>query len=173
MHVAHIWMTNTGVSDVADIKPFEVGARGQAVQLWAVHYHVYNSLADVALTWLGIALCENPDIADKYPGGPAAFRTGFGSVLFQRTASLYGRATWHMRRGTTGLGDTGSYNRDVNSVIVPLYGIVRPRRQVLLACGIGYTAKIDVGAEIYYTAVGGVPDLISAVDLARGKYRRS
>jgi len=136
--------------------PVEMGARGEAVELWGLHL-ITGEMAVVVSQSLMVALSSNPRHELTPPGGEDAF------VL---DPALYGMAL--VRKSThTNVGEIS-----IPQAFVPLYGIVRPRRQILVWSFIRPAANVVFRVEIYYRPVSlNKPDL-DALNLKYGKYRR-
>lgn len=142
--------------------PIELGARGGLVQLWGIHH--YLAQAPVSTDYGGLwasALSSNPDhvgdIAlglDEFIGSPA----------------LYGTMTVASGVSTT---VTGAQSSRYWAMYTPLYGIVRPRRQVWVLYLVIHEGFHRMGIEVYYSEIeaGRVDE--DAVNRKFGKYRRA
>ncbi|KKL76098.1 hypothetical protein LCGC14_2048320 [marine sediment metagenome] len=136
--------------------PVEMGARGEAVELWGLHL-IPGEMGVVVSQSLMVALSSNPSHELTPPGSEDAF-------LADR--ALYGMA---MARKTshTAIGEI-----IVPQDFVPLYGIVRPRRQILVWSFIRPAATLVFRVEIYYRPVSLNKHDLDALNLKYGKYRR-
>jgi len=141
--------------------PVELGGQGTLVRLWGVHHYIanINSTVPAASLW-GSALSSNPEHIGEL---------AFGLDEFMRSPALYG--TWLSPYRTIG---TGSQSLSLHTGLVPLYGIVRPRRQIWVLYLVGSAGSDRQGIEIYYNDdVGRDKDLIDETNRKFGKYRRS
>jgi len=142
--------------------PIEVGGRGKVVRLWAAHYHFWAPTAANALLRIADALSENPDHVGENTVTDGEMRT---------LTCLYGRSSFVQQ--ATG----ATYSKDWHTQIVPLYGIIRPRRQVwVMTCYFGTpaTSLLHRTLELYYSIPEELPrPIIDTINRARGKYRRT
>lgn len=140
--------------------PIEVGGRGKVVQLWGAHYLLTNM--DTALTFMQFVtgLSENPEHVLNPPAS---------AIAMSQSRAVYGRAHWNAGWA----GAAGTWN--TLGMWVPLYGIIRPRRQVWVMVGVqGESVQFNPVLELYYTPIDTLPrQVINAVNRSRGKYRRS
>ena len=136
--------------------PVEMGARGEAVELWGLHL-ITGEMAVVISQSLMVALSSNPRHELTPPGSEDAFALD---------PALYGMA---LTRKTSHTNVAESY---VPQIFVPLYGIVRPRRQILVWSFIRPAATLVFRVEIYYRPVSLNKQDLDALNLKYGKYRR-
>ena len=146
--------TDTGASVV-----FEIGARGVAVELIAIHYQFSGGWLPDANRQLFIGLSSNPVHQQTPP-------VSIDQFLVDR--AVYGIGYHHFLQVLT---VEGARTILLETLVIPLYGLVRPRRQILVATGASGGA-IQMRAEVYYR-----PTSLSRVDLDTlnlkyGKYRR-
>lgn len=134
----------------------EMGARGQAVELLGVHYTLSNLSAATSIG-IEIGLSSNPE-NEGFPF--------IGSVTPNFDPSVYGY--WDYSILT--LTGVGHVVREPQGII-PLYGLVRPRRQVLIFVFNGGTAELRT--EVYYRSVSLVKEDLDSLNLKFGKYRRT
>lgn len=140
--------------------PIEVGARGKAIQIWAVHHSIPQLHdADVGSEVWASALSSNPEHA---PAGAPDLDVFMGS------SAIYARSIYGLEKIITGPKAYWTTTR-----IIPCYGIVRPRRQVWVLFLIGFKGSHRPSIEIYYSEIGGTREDIDAVDRKHGKYRRT
>ena len=136
--------------------PVEMGARGEAVELWGLHL-VIGEMAVVVSQSLMVALSSNPRHELTPPGSEDAFIVD---------PALYGMA---MARKTT---HTNVGEISIPQSFVPLYGMVRPRRQIVVWSFIRPSATVVFRVEIYYRPVSLGKEDLNALNLKYGKYRR-
>ena len=136
--------------------PIEMGARGEAVELWGLHL-IIGEMAVIISQSLMVALSSNPRHELTPPGSEDAF------VI---DPALYGMA---MSRKTSHTNVGEIY---VPQNFVPLYGIVRPRRQILVWSFIRPAANVVFRVEIYYRPVSLNKADLDTLNLKYGKYRR-
>lgn len=142
----------------------EMGGRGQVVELWGVNYIVHDVLADAPLLQgFACSLSSNPEYLRG--GGPAA---GYNFAEWGDDPSVYARWSWWFRRPAA----ASHYDEElVTPTPLPMYGIVRPRRQVFL-CGENGATKLKATVEVYYRPIHLAQADQDAVDRKYGKYRR-
>jgi len=143
--------------------PIEMGGgEGNLVRLWAIHYNLELIKAIVPATYfIGIALSSNPE----HENNPID-----DFAIWQSDKALYGRHLWIA--DNTGTGNFAFWRKEA---IIPLYGLVRPRRQIMSILMFQYSAELlcGVGAEVYYQPTGAVADEREIVNRKYGKYKRS
>lgn len=136
----------------------DVGARGQAVELLAIHYNFRQFNANET-QYLLIALSSNPEHELVIPATAA---------LFLSDASSYGfLALNHLET----VGAAGVWQVLLPVIVVPLYGLVRPRRQILMWRFAG-DSSLSLRADIYYRPVSLNKTELDSLNLKYGKYRR-
>jgi hypothetical protein len=143
----------------------EVGGRGKLVQLWQVIYHFYDIVTANAALIIADALSEDPNHELAPPATIAAFA---------ESRALYGRSVWTTQ--ATQVTAVGYYHSQWQNQIVPLYGIIRPRRQLWVTYAVqGQPPALGKRSmELYYSVVPDLPGAIKdAINRKRGKYRRS
>ena len=139
---------------------FEVGSRGEAVKIIAIHYSVGRFFGAGTLTnRLKVALSTNPEHALSPPATEGEF---------MNDKALYGAISVGTEKfiGAPGVEEVGW----VTSVI-PLHGIIRPRRQIIVGFWISQLAA-NFRAEVYYIPVQMNKTELDALNLKYGKYRR-
>ncbi len=137
--------------------PVEMGARGEAVELLGIHTAI-TEVTNTSSFQLVTALCSNPAF---YPTPPI----GSTQALLE-DKSMYGVGV------IQGQTMTAVAAKVFILPIIPLYGIVRPRRQILvwsLAAGAAVVFRI----EIFYRPVKLGKEDLDSLNLKYGKYRRS
>ncbi|KKL81201.1 hypothetical protein LCGC14_1997140 [marine sediment metagenome] len=139
--------------------PFEAGARGEAVRLLAVHYS-YQPFPANGSYLIFAGLSSNPETSTA---PPASF------LAFLADKAIYGASAYSINEV---VGAAGVWQVRTSTQVIPLYGIIRPRRQlVVVHMTIG--GIFEIKAEIYYQPVAlGKTDL-DALNLKYGKYRRT
>jgi len=148
----------TGVPDTYEGAPIEMGAIGEVVELLAVHYSL--DVIGYPTNWrLGLGLSSNPEHLLNPPGSYEEFLVH---------NSIYGKMVlvWNWQ-------GTGVVWREFFTQIIPLYGIIRPRRQVFTIAYEGVTSLLWCVAEIYYRPVDVDKVTKDLVNRKFGKYRRS
>ena len=138
----------------------EVGGRGKVVQLWAAHYHITNFDTALVFAQWSTGISENPEHALDPP---------LSSSAMARSRAVYGRMTWNGGWA----GNAGTW--DVKPWVIPLYGIIRPRRQIWVNVGVmGEVNDFKPVLELYYTPIDTLPrQVLNSINRSRGKYRRS
>ena len=139
------------------------GGEGNLVRLWAAHWSIeFTDTRDgPVFSFLGCAISSDPEHILNPPGG---FQDALGHK------ALYARAIWNYAHD--GIGDTTSFT---NTQVIPLYGLVRPRRQVMTAIQLwGELEEVNsIGLEVYYTPMSAIRTEREEVNRKYGKYRRS
>jgi len=151
------------VEDSAELaQPMDTAARlsTEAIKLHGVEYNMSawdRNLVDVNCIF---CLSSNPE----HLVGPPSMIEIFDS---EATYAIY---KWDGRAAVAGT-DNG-YARMFNTGIIPLYGLIVPRRQIVcLDNNMGSTIKMR--ANIYYSIVQKKSDIIETLNRQRGKYRRT
>lgn len=126
-------------------------AANQLVKLWSIKYTFEGIVAGEKFCMLGLS--NNPSHLVSPPAGT--------EIISDQ--AIYAFFCWYNVLTTTG-GQT------MHTVQLPLYGLVVPKRQILISNQ--NLATIPIRAEIYYTAISASPEDIGAVNLKQGKYRR-
>ena len=140
---------------------FPIGIH-QVVSLLAIHWQL-ESMKNNATSGLFVAaLSENPEHELNPPIGVAEL---------QGNLSLYGMATWMQIAGQGG-SDWG-WATSSHTLIIPLYGILRPKRQVAVFASIWHTGVTGVRGEIYYEEETPPSNIVEAINRRSGKFRRS
>ena len=137
----------------------EIGARGEAVRLLAIHTSVLIMEA-VNNTRVGTALSSNPEHLATPP--PTI-------DLILQSKAIYGFSLFNHQRA---LVTSGGNDQSWVTLVIPLYGLVRPRRQVLLFGQTAGTAGNIVRVEVYYQPLELAKVELDALNLKYGKYRR-
>lgn len=151
----------TGASPTYESKPIEMGARGEVVSILGVHYSL-DYLVSGVLGYRYIALSSNPGHELTPPSTQDLF---FGDKAFYAFASFI-----NVFKVT---GDHYGLNDHFFSIFVPLYGMVRPRRQIICIGNLVGNEQFRLRTEVYYRPVHlGQPDLVT-INRKFGKYRRS
>lgn len=132
------------------------GGEGNVVELIAVHWHI--ELVNGAIMWQSLALSSNPEHLLTPPADIASN---------QLDVALYGRAVWIGR--TDAVGESWV----AGTIVVPLYGIIRPRKQIMVWGIIASTSVVGLTGEIYYRPVVLAQRDRDSINRKYGKYRRS
>jgi len=140
---------------------FPIGI-GEVVSLIAIHWHIEQMKQAIGQGIFIAALSENPDHELNPPIGVAEF---------QGNLSLYGMATWIQFSAYAGTDYSWGVNS--NSLIIPLYGILRPKRQVAVFANVWAGGYTGVRGEIYYIEERPGADIVNAISRRYGKYRRT
>lgn len=142
---------------------FPIGIK-QVVSLIAIHWAL-EQLKDSGAAGAGLfmaALSENPNHELTPPGGVAEF---------QSNPDLYGMVTW------TSFMDQSGINRSsqgiIGTQIIPLYGILRPKRQIAVFANIWAVSITGIRGEIYYEEEEPSGVVVDAISRRYGKYRRT
>lgn len=144
--------------------PVELGGgEGNLVKIWACHWNLENTPTEDGPFdgFLGMALSSNPE-HENNPIGLFA--------EFQSDPALYARAIYAYAHD--GIGDTTSF---LKNMVIPTYGLVRPRRQIMLVLNLWQQLEkfTGVGLEVYYTPWSVPSTEREEVNRKYGKYRRS
>lgn len=131
------------------------GGEGNLVRLLGAHWSIEGLVAGQTL--VGFALSSNPE---HLPAGAGAFD------FWLADKALYARAVWISNFVTSGYDSIGS-------IYVPLYGIIRPRRQIIVWTIINGEAATGFNLEVYYQPTTAPFTEREEVNRKYGKYRRS
>ena len=136
------------------------GGEGNLVQIWACHWN-FETLEAAAshVFFLGAALSSNPEHENTPLESFEDFQ--FNKALYARTVIV----SDHF--------GTGDSTVTVPQQIIPVYGLVRPRRQIAVIAKVALQINLGIGLEIYYTPVGATFTEREEVNRKYGKYRRS
>lgn len=130
--------------------PIEMGAKGFAVELFAAHYFVENAVGAFNSHF---ALSSNPEHELTPPPTTNDFLSD---------PAIYGHSG----------SEIASTFLTSMTRIIPLYGIIRPRRQILVWVWDTATATNFIRAEIYYRLIELGKTELDTLNLKYGKYRR-
>lgn len=143
--------------------PIELGGRGKVVRMWSVHYHTYFLDGDSQTIRIRQALSENPEHELRAPVLTAEFA---------QDKALYARSIVDSEIVNFAANQVGV--RQWESRVVPLYGLIRPRRQIWVNIITQGLKDMSPCIEVYYSPVSDLPrPIIDTINRARGKYRRS
>jgi len=151
----------TSAGAVSEAIPIEMGGQGKLVELLGVHYLVNYPGSPTGPFILCLGLSSNPNHLLTPPAHRAAFL---------EDVSIYG-AHIHCMAPVTA-GENYATSHVIDTKIIPLYGIIRPRRQVFVVRGDTGTA-ILIRIEVYYRPIAVKGVLRNVIDRKFGKYRRS
>lgn len=142
-------------------KPVEMGGgEGNLIQIWACHWTIdFIKMGPEADRFVGVALSSNPEHELTPP---------LNFEVFMEDKALYARQLWSFSHDGIGDSDNGQVTR-----VIPCYGLIRPRRQIMVAVIINGEAVVNWNLEVYYNAVGAVFTEREEVNRKYGKYRRS
>ena len=141
--------------------PVEMGAVGDAVELIAIHYNVLALTHSSNLNLL-MGLSSNPE----HLLAPPADR-----VMFTVDPALYGTIINGWMREL--VGESYGVGREYNPVIIPLHGLVRPRRQIFVVSYYALVFSVFYRAEIYYRPKSVGKDELDSINRKYGLYRRT
>lgn len=138
--------------------PMELGGgEGNLVKLVAVHWHI-ESIQFTSAVLILAGISSNPEHELTPP---------FDFDSFMQNKAIYGRGSWTAAALTSGFDSQ-------NGVVVPLYGLIRPRRQIMIVSVINSTAATRVTGEVYYEPFVETNRVErDRVNREFGKYRRS
>jgi len=156
-----IYARPTQTSYTSQRVEFPIGI-GDAVFLYAIHWHLERCFNGSAEGLFIAALSENPEHELVPPVGVAEF---------QGNPSLYGMATWVQMTWLAGAAYSSIAN--TNHLIVPLYGILRPKRQVAVFANVWSSGLTGIRGEVYYQEAKPASEVVDAINRRYGKYRRS
>ena len=156
-----IYSRTTQTSYTAIPVEFAVGI-GEAVSLIAIHWHLEQLSGVSAATLFMAALSENPEHELAPP---------LGIAEFQGNQSLYGMASFlnYLNLGGTDRGAGNCWG----SQIIPLYGILRPKRQIAVFANAWAAGLTGIRGEIYYEEELPSRQVVDAISRRYGKYRRT
>lgn len=145
----------------AQVVEFPIGSKA-AVALIAIHWSLEQACNATASHLFMLALSENPDHLLNPPVGVAET---------MGNPALYGMATFSAYAEANGSGY--AWEHEAITQIVPLYGMLRPKRQVVIFANIWGAGLCGVRGEIFYKEVMPPMEVINAMNRRYGKYRRS
>lgn len=142
--------------------PIEFGGRGGVVQIWGIHHSVGrgHSVGSADIFW-GSALSSNPDHEGELVAGDLD--------EFMGSAAIYGNYIMAERRNLT---TTGGFTALYGTAVIPLYGIIRPRKQIWVIYIIGFVGSYRFNIEVYYSEIDATLKQEAQVNYKYGKYRR-
>lgn len=141
--------------------PIEMGGgEGNLVRILACHWNfeLVNTFSG-AQTFFGVALSSNPE-HELTP------LVNFED--FQANKALYARSLEVLQH--FGTGDTTAWRE---TQIIPVYGLVRPRRQIMVSTLLTQELVTGIGLEVYYQAFSAPFTEREEVNRKYGKYRRT
>ncbi len=142
---------------------FGVGRKDMAVRLIAAHYHISGLNSDIgagAVVRWGACLSQNPDHENSPPTLTFANTDSAVYALGQR---LYSRQI---------AGAAGGWALIEDGLHVPLYGLLRPFRQVLIMYN-STNLTVKLAAEIFYAPVDLPLEDLNTLNRQKGSYRRT
>ena len=142
--------------------PIEIGAKGKLVKIHGVHYlSGYLETLESGTHHWATALSSNPEHAGDL---------ALGLDDFYGSPALYASHHWNYRVMTSDAGRAMMWDK---TAIIPLYGLIRPSRQVWINYKIVRDPVDRWAVEIYYedVEIGRVDQ--DAYNRKYGKYRRS
>lgn len=140
---------------------FPIGV-GQVVSLIAVHWHI-ETLKDTGGAAIFVAaLSENPEHEAAPPGGVAELHGN---------QSLYGMATFVCIVQQNAINH--AYGLYCGTQVIPLYGLLRPKRQVAVFANVWAAGVTGIRGDIYYKEAQPSVALVDAINRRYGKYRRT
>ncbi|MBA7582725.1 hypothetical protein ES708_24662 [subsurface metagenome] len=146
--------------------PIDFGGHGDVCELLAVHYSPYDLFASKYVEGMFFSgLSSNFELLDNLT------LASMSHWDFAADRSIYGRYMWrHRQQGATPA--TGNTMALIDTSIIPLYGLIRPRRQVWVIVTIGFPG-INAAMELYYRPIRLADEDRDTVNRRYGKYRRS
>lgn len=137
-------------------QPVDFGIRkNQLVKIWGVHWTVSAYDANSSpLIWV-CALSSDPTHLDTPPS----------AIEIIGSQATYAVNNWVKRSNGV------NFSTELNTVNIPLYGLLRPRRQIVCFSNTVLT-NVRMRCEIYYEIVEGSQVEVDAVNVKYGKYRR-
>lgn len=150
--------------------PVEMGGgEGNLVRIWACHWGIeLIKIADQNAhdSLYGLALSSNPE---------HELTPLIGFIDYQENKALYARGQWSYNSLTriNGINYASDLQAQAQTQIIPCYGLVRPRRQLMVWMLAGLTASIGLRLEVYYTPFGAARNEREEVNRKYGKYRRT
>ncbi len=136
----------------------EIGAKGEAAKLLAIHYSLQRVFPETGQRYQ-MALSSNPNHLLTQPPTEIAMLTD---------KALY--AFWAFTHEEI-VGAAGVWQAIQNTQVIPLYGLIRPRRQIFVFRSFAETTT-NLRIEIYYTPISLGKTELDTLDLKYGKYRR-
>ena len=136
----------------------EMGARGEAVELIGINFSI-ESFPAAEQQFMAVGLSSNPTHGDSPPSSlPAIMENKAIYALF-------------MARHTEFVGAAGVWQTSIETKVIPLFGLIRPRRQILV-WGFGGDSVSAFRAEVFYRPVSLGKTELDTLNLKYGKYRR-
>lgn len=144
--------------------PIEMGGRGGVVQLWAAHYYTgqVDEVVNQNRIW-ATGLSSNPAHEGQHV-------LAFDIEEFFTSPAIYASMVHasHSRQLTS-----GSMTHEFLTQVIPLYGLIRPRRQIWMQFEIKHDGSLRTGIEVYYSELEPPRVQEETVNRKYGKYRRS
>jgi hypothetical protein len=137
---------------------FSVGI-SQVAELLAVHWNI-SAFGHSSVTYYSACLSSNPEHLLTAP-------TSIG--MFQSEAT-YGLYHWDSRVVVAGTDNAYVYKTE--TAVIPLYGILVPKRQVV-CWESEMVSTVIFKAEIYYRVKTISRQLVDAINIKQGKFRRT
>lgn len=164
VHMVTVWARPA--SPEYGSRVIEFGARGNAVRLLAVHYSSDFFQANSS-AYLSCALSEDPRHEVTPPSTQELFH--------ENAKALYGKYNWiHAQVIDAGAGEAYGVTGMLQTAVIPLYGIIRPRRQIFVYYWLHSTGpQTRLIAEVYYEPVSLDRTTLDTLDRKYGKYRRT
>lgn len=136
----------------------EMGARGEAIKLLGINFSIESFPAQES-QFMAVGLSSNPShIATPPASLPVIMADKAIYALF-------------ISRHTESVGAAGVWQTNIETKVIPLFGIIRPRRQVLV-WGFGGDSVSAFRAEVFYRPVSLGKTELDTLNLKYGKYRR-
>jgi len=141
--------------------PIEFGSRGEACELLGVHYHCLGLRTDQDSSFI-TALSSNPDFEVTPPVAIGEIMAGKSTYGLLCIVQDFYQAT----------ADGLAMGEAVLTWIIPLYGLIRPRRQMWV-WSISANITMPLVCEIYYRPVTLQDDEMDLLNRKYGLYRRT
>jgi len=160
--VIEVYIPATSIAFESVVVDF--GSESKAVKLLGVHYSCDNIIMHVD-AYLCMALSSNPTHELNPP---------FDVASFHSDPSLYGRWNYQNRQLVTNENtEVFVQQLKTETAVIPLYGLIRPRRQILCYYW-GQSVYLNrLVAEIFYKPVMLDRESLASLDRKYGKYRRT
>lgn len=140
---------------------FNLGGRGNAVKLHGIHYTIDYFVVG-SPCYLAFALSSNP--AHELTPPPTQGDVWEDPALYGLGSFLYSSDF-----GGTDFGAAVAFR----NIVIPLYGLIRPRRIIMVCQILHSNYDIRVRGELYYEPITLDTISLDTLDRKYGKYRRT
>ena len=151
---------HVGESNPAVSIPIEAGARGELIAINSVRYSPPDIGTFAAIHWVIMnALSTNPEHEENPPASIAEFMES--KALYARSVQLH-------------LSAADLPDHTIEVIHVPMYGLLRPRRQIWVIYAVGISsAEVWYGLEVNYRPVKVDDTTLSEYNHRYGLYKRA